>query len=202
MHEFMKYAGGSSAPYDMAHGGERFSAAAWWRGVKCAGNAELAVLAEVLHSVVPHAAPAERPFGGLGYFQSRRRSRHDPDTTSKLMAVRRALRNEERGADERPSEESDEEDGDGQEASLGAEELVAELGALAERLAPLFQGAAELAADAGEPRSFVQLLTGNWDGFDMQAQLHPGFVPEACVAEVPGRPLGPAQRYDVAALLR
>ena len=36
----------------------------------------------------------------------------------------------------------------------------------------------------------------------MQAQLHPGFVPDACVAKVPGRPLGPAQRYDVAALLQ
>ena len=40
---------------------------------------------------------------------------------------------------------------------------------------------------------------GNWDGFDMQAQLHPGFVPDACVTEVPGL-LGPAQRFDVDAL--
>ena len=31
----------------------------------------------------------------------------------------------------------------------------------------------------------------NWDGFDMHAQLHPGFVPDACVAEVPGRPKAP-----------
>ena len=34
---------------------------------------------------------------------------------------------------------------------------------------------------------------GNWDGFDMQAELHPGFVPDACVAEVPGQPMGPVQ---------
>ena len=26
---------------------------------------------------------------------------------------------------------------------------------------------------------------GSWDGVDMQAQLHPGFVLDACVAEVP-----------------
>ncbi len=43
----------------------------------------------------------------------------------------------------------------------------------------------------------MELLTGNWDGFDMQAQLHPGFVPDAYVAEVPGQPLGPAHRFDV-----
>ena len=41
---------------------------------------------------------------------------------------------------------------------------------------------------------------GNWDGFDMQAQLHPGFVPDTCVAEVPGRPIGPAQHFDISAL--
>ncbi len=41
---------------------------------------------------------------------------------------------------------------------------------------------------------------GNWDGFDMQAQLHPGLVPDACVTEVSGQPLGPAQRFDVDAL--
>ena len=40
---------------------------------------------------------------------------------------------------------------------------------------------------------------GNCNGFDMQAQLHPEFVPDACVA-VPGRPLGPAQRFEVDAL--
>ena len=42
----------------------------------------------------------------------------------------------------------------------------------------------------------------NWDGFDMHAQLHPGFVPDACVAEVPGRPQGPAQRFDIDALFQ
>ena len=42
----------------------------------------------------------------------------------------------------------------------------------------------------------------NWDGFDMHAQLHPGFVPDACVAEVPGRLQGPAQRFDVDALFQ
>ena len=41
---------------------------------------------------------------------------------------------------------------------------------------------------------------GNWDGFDMQAELHPGFVHDACVAEVPGRPLGPAQDFNEEAL--
>ena len=34
---------------------------------------------------------------------------------------------------------------------------------------------------------------GYCDGFDMQAELRPGLVPAACVAEVPGRPLGPVQ---------
>jgi len=48
----------------------------------------------------------------------------------------------------------------------------------------------------------MELLMGNWDGFDMQAELHPGFVPDACAAEVPGRPTGPMQVYDAAALLR
>ena len=41
---------------------------------------------------------------------------------------------------------------------------------------------------------------GTWDGFDMQAELHPGFVPAACIAEVPGRPLGPVQDFTVEAL--
>ena len=34
----------------------------------------------------------------------------------------------------------------------------------------------------------------------MQAELHPGFVPDACVAEVPGGPLGPVQDFDEEAL--
>ena len=46
----------------------------------------------------------------------------------------------------------------------------------------------------------MELLIGKWDGFDMQAQLHPGFVPDACVTEVPRQPLGPAQRFDGDAL--
>ena len=40
----------------------------------------------------------------------------------------------------------------------------------------------------------------NWGGFDMQAELHPALVPDACVAEVPGRPLGPVQDLDRKAL--
>ena len=43
---------------------------------------------------------------------------------------------------------------------------------------------------------------GIWDGFNMQAQLHPGIVPDALVAEVPGQPVGPAQRFDVEALFQ
>ena len=46
----------------------------------------------------------------------------------------------------------------------------------------------------------MELIMGNWDGFDMEAELHPGFVPDACVAEVPGRPLGPVQDFDEEAL--
>ena len=76
------------------------------------------------------------------------------------------------------------------------EELVAELDALAKRLAPLSEEAA-----GEEPASFVELLMGNWDGFDMQAELHPGFVPGACAAEVPGEPLGDVQEFDAEALV-
>ena len=46
----------------------------------------------------------------------------------------------------------------------------------------------------------ILLLMGYWDGFDMQAELHPGFVHDACVAEVPGRPLGPVQDLNGEAL--
>ena len=48
--------------------------------------------------------------------------------------------------------------------------------------------------------SVVELLMGNWDGFDMQAELRPGFVPAACIAKVPGLPLGPVQDFDAEAL--
>ena len=210
MHEFVKYIGGS-APYDLGYGGERFSVMAWWRGVKYAGNAELAVLAEVLFSMVPHTASVERAFSKFGWCQSKRRNRLDPDTIGKLTAIKRALHSEEREANKRHapsatvSEESSDEEGGDQETSLSVEELVAELEALSKRLAPLSEEAADLMAEAplsqgGEP--FVELLMGSWDRLDMQAQLHPGYVPDACVAEVPGGPLGPAQHFDVAALWR
>ncbi len=212
MHEFIKYITGF-APYDMAYGGEYFNVTAWWRGVKYAGNAELAVLAEVLFSVVPHSASVERVFSDFGWFQSKRRTRLDPDTIGKLATIKRALHNEERGANKRrapsatASEESDGEEGNNQEAGPSVEELVAELEALAERLAPLSEEAADATAEAAlarreEPASFVELLMGSWDGFDVQAQLHPGLVPDACAAEVPGEEIGPMQDYDVAALLQ
>ena len=208
MHEFVKYNTGIP-PYDMGYGGEYFNVVAWWRGVKFAGNAELAVLAEVLFSVVPHSASVERLFSDFGWFQSKRRSRLNPDTIGKLATIKRALHNEERGANKQRatvSEEGDDEESSDQE-SLCVEEVVAELEALAERLAQLSEEEADLTAAAAlsrgeEPASFVELLMGNWDGFDMQAQLHPGFVPEACAAEVPGRPMGPVQVYDDAALVR
>ena len=34
----------------------------------------------------------------------------------------------------------------------------------------------------------------------MEAELHPGFVPAACIAQVPGLPLGPMQDFDAEAL--
>ena len=210
MHEFVKFITGVP-PYDLGYGGEHFNVMAWWRGVKSASNAEFAMLAEVLFSVAPHCASVERLSSDFGWFQSRRRSRLDPDAIGKLAAIRRALRNEERGAGKRRapgapvSEESEDEDGDNQETCPDVEELVAQLEALAQRLAPLSEESAELAAEAPpsrgeEPTSFMELLMGNWDGFDTQAELHPGFVPGACVAEVPGLPLGPVQDFDAEAL--
>ena len=212
MHEFIKYIGGF-APYDMGHGGEHFNVMAWWRGVKYAGNAELAVLAEVLFSVVPHSASVERAFSDFGWFQSKRRNRLNPETIGKLTAIKRALQTEESEANKQHapsatvSEQNNDEEGDDQETSVSIEELVAELEALSKRLAPLSEEAADLTVEAplireGKPVSFVELLMGNWDGFDMQAQLHPKFVPDACPAEVPGQPIGRAQHFDVAALLR
>ena len=212
MHEFIKYITGF-APYDMAHGGEFFNATAWWRGVKYAGNAELAVLAEVLFSVVPHSASVEQTFSDFGWCPSERRKRLDPDTIGKLATVKRALHNEARGASKRrapsaaASEESDDEEGSDQEASPSGEELVAELEALAKRLAPLSKEAADLAADAAlsrgeEPASFTELLMGNWDGFDVQAELHPGLVPDARATVVPGEEIGPMQAWDTAALFQ
>ena len=206
MHEFVKYIT-SMSPYDLGYGGEHFDVMAWWRGVKSAVNAELAMLAEVLFSVAPHCASAERASSDVGWFQSRRRSRLDPDTCGKLAAIRQALRNEERGAGRQRapgaavSEESDGEEGGSQETSPDAEELVAELEALAERLSPASEEAAEAPASRGEePASFMELLMGSWDGFDTQAELRPGVVPEACVAAVPGLPLGPVQDFDAEAL--
>ena len=46
----------------------------------------------------------------------------------------------------------------------------------------------------------MELLKGYWDGSDMQDEVRPGFVPAACIAEVPGRPLGPVQDFDAEAL--
>ena len=210
MHEFVKYIGGS-ATYDLVYGGEGFSVMAWWRGVKYAGNAELAMLAEVLFSIVPHSASVKCAFSKFGWCQSKRRNRLKPDTLGKLTAIKQALHSEGREANKRHapsatvSEESNDEDGNDQETSLGVEELVAELEALSKRLAPLFEEAADLMAEAplsrgGEP--FVELLMGSWDGLDMQALLHSGYVPDVCIAEVPGGPVGPAQHFDVAALWR
>lgn len=41
---------------------------------------------------------------------------------------------------------------------------------------------------------------GNWDSLDMQAKLRPGFVPDACVAQVLWQPLGPMQEFDAEAI--
>ena len=46
----------------------------------------------------------------------------------------------------------------------------------------------------------MELPLGNCGGFDVQAELHPGFISDACVAEVPGRPLGPVQDFHEEAL--
>ena len=46
----------------------------------------------------------------------------------------------------------------------------------------------------------MELLMGNCDGSDTQAELHPGVVPDACVAEVPGWPHGPVQDFHEEAL--
>ena len=46
----------------LRYSGEHFNMMACWRGAKYAGNAELAVLAEVLFSTLPHSASVERAF--------------------------------------------------------------------------------------------------------------------------------------------
>ena len=96
---------------------------AWWRGVKYAGNAELAVLAKVLF-MVPHSASVERAFGDFGWFQSKHCNRLNPETMGKLTAIKRALHTEEREANKRHapsatvSEESGDQEGDDQETRL------------------------------------------------------------------------------------
>ncbi len=217
MHEFNKYAAGC-APYDMSYGGKYFNVVVWWHGVKYAGNAELVVLAEMLYRVVPHSASMERLFSDFGWFQSKRRNRLNPDTLGKLATIKRALHNEKRGAskqrapsatagEESAGEESGDEEGDNQEESPSVDELVDELEALAKRLALHSEEAADLTAEAAvsrveEPASFMELLMGNWDGFDMQAELHPGFVPGACTAVVVGNEIGPMHVFDTAALFQ
>ena len=88
------------------------------------------MLAKVLFSAVPHSASVERAFSNLGWLQSMRRNRLNPDTLGKLTAIERALHTEQREADKRhassatTSGQCDNDEGNDQETILKLRSLL------------------------------------------------------------------------------
>jgi hypothetical protein len=63
------------------------SPTAFWQPLR-AHAAELAELALVMHSIVPHSASSERVFSAMGWFQSSRRGCLAVSTTAKLTTIK------------------------------------------------------------------------------------------------------------------
>jgi hypothetical protein len=213
--QIQAYAAGA-APYNQPFFyGAGFNVRNWWRAAAISGHEMLVGLAIVLLDIVPHAAEPERCFSLMGWYSSGRRARTSVKTMAMMATIKMHYEQQAPPAAPQPSKPVRPEEREcialaEAAAMLPAAEAAAEVAAT--KLAVCDDGEADLldatpeeleeflkelqAADLAQMteaagtvggKTFMELLTEPWDGYDLSApQLDPAYEGSAAAGPLLG----------------